>query len=330
MKVPALILLAQHHWENVYGAADVECLRPHVDGPLAFYSETSILENLDALSRAEVIFSGWGMPCCDEAFLSLAPKLKAIFHAAGSVRPFVTEALWARKVVVSSANRVLSVSVAEFAVAQILLSLKLTWRHARDMRSERSPVRHVIPGLYGSVVGLISVGAVARHLLVLLRPFHLRIVAYDPFLSPEEARDLGVELMSLEGVFETSHVVSVHTPALPETEGLIRGHHFSRMVEGGTFINTARGIVVNEAEMIEVLAQRADLQVLLDVTWPEPPRPDSALFSLPNVMLTPHLAGPLDGECRRLGAMAVDEYLRYRQGQSLLGEVREEMMATIA
>lgn len=331
MKISALLLLARPHWANVYGPAELERLKPHVEAPLCFHTDTSIREHLPVLSKVEVIFSGWGMPLCDEAFLSLAPNLKAIFHAAGSVRPFATKALWERSITVTSSNNVLAITVAEFTLAHILLSLKLAWRHARDMRSERRPVRHVIPGIYyGSVVGLISVGTVARHLISMLRPFNLRIVAHDPFISPEQTCALGVELVSLEEVFEISHVVSLHTPALPETEGMIRGHHFSRMMESATFINTARGIVVNEEEMIEVLARRPDLQAILDVTYPEPPLPDSPLFSLSNVMLTPHIAGPLDRECRRLGSMAVDEFERYLAGQPLRGEVREEMMATIA
>jgi phosphoglycerate dehydrogenase-like enzyme len=198
------------------------------------------------------------------------------------------------------------------------------------MRSERQPVRHTVPGIFDSVVGLVSVGSVARHLISLLKPFRLRIVAFDPYLSPEQAKSLGIELVSLDQLFEISHVVSLHTPALPETEGMIRGGHFSRMIKSATFINTARGSVVNEREMIDVLTRRSDLQAILDVTHPEPPSPDSLLFSLPNVILTPHIAGPLDQECRRLGSMAVDEFERYVAGQPLRGEVTEKMMETIA
>jgi len=330
MKVSALLLLARHHWDNVYGPAELERLKPHVQEPLAFYTDKSILEKPEILSQAEVIFSSWGMSVCDEPFLASAPKLKAIFHAAGSIRPFMTGALWDRNITVTSSNSVLAISVAEFALAQILLSLKLTWRHVRDMRSERQPVRHTVPGIFDSVVGLVSVGSVARHLISLLKPFRLRIVAFDPYLSPEQAKSLGIELVSLDQLFEISHVVSLHTPALPETEGMIRGGHFSRMIKSATFINTARGSVVNEREMIDVLTRRSDLQAILDVTHPEPPSPDSLLFSLPNVILTPHIAGPLDQECRRLGSMAVDEFERYVAGQPLRGEVTEKMMETIA
>ncbi len=330
MKTHLLCLLDQMYWEHVYGQPERERLAGLASTPPRFHTKESILRHPEDLARAEVILSGWGMPRCDEAFLAGAPRLKAIFHAAGSVRPFIDDAVWRRGIVVSSANGALAITVAEYTLAQILLSLKVMWRQAADMRATRRHHRQPLPGIYDSVVGLVSVGAVARHLLSLLRHFDLRVVAYDPFLPEEEACRLGIELVSLEELFETSHVVSLHTPWLPETEGMIRGHHFARMRRDATFINTARGAVVNEPEMIDVLRRRPDLQALLDVTHPEPPADDSPLYELPNVILTPHIAGALDGECRRLGAMAIDEFERYLNGEPLQGEVREAMMATIA
>jgi phosphoglycerate dehydrogenase-like enzyme len=330
MKTPALFLLEEGHWEEVYGPLERKRLEAHIQTPFIFHSEKSIFEKPGDLEDATVIFSGWGMPLCNESFLEAAPRLQAIFFAAGSVRNFVTDAFWERGIVVSSANSALAVTVAEFALAEILLSLKLTWRQSTDTRAMKRHIRHTVPGIYGSVVGLISVGTVARHLISLLRSFRLDIVAYDPFLSRDAARSLGIKLVSLEELFEISHVVSLHTPWLPETEGMIRGHHLARMRKNGTFINTARGAVVNEKEMIEVLRRRPDLYALLDVTYPDPPLPESPLYVLPNVILTPHIAGPINGECRRLGAMAVDEFERYSKGEPLLGKVREEMLATIA
>ncbi len=330
MTTEALFILEREHWENIYGPEERTRLEKWIPTPFRFYTKQSICEAVEELSQVKVIFSSWGMPRCDKAFLERVPHLKAIFYAAGSVRCFVTDALWDRGIIVSSSNSSLAVTVAEFTLAQILLSLKLTWRYMADIRAMRHSARHTIPGIYDSVIGLISVGAVARHLISLLHHFKLRIVVYDPFLSEKQAQELRVERVSLEELFEISHVVSLHAPWLPETEGMIRGHHFSRMRKDGTFINTARGIVVNEAEMIEALKRRPDIQVLLDVTHPEPPAPDSPLYTLPNIILTPHIAGARDSECRRLGAMAVDEFERHLKGEPLHGEVRQEMMATSA
>jgi phosphoglycerate dehydrogenase-like enzyme len=87
------------------------------------------------------------------------------------------------------------------------------------------------------------------------------------------------------------------------------------------FLNTARGEVVDESGMIEVLRRRPDLQAVLDVTAPEPPAPDSPLYVLPNVVLTPHIAGSVEAECLRMGQAMVDEFVRYQAGQPLRWEI---------
>jgi phosphoglycerate dehydrogenase-like enzyme len=102
------------------------------------------------------------------------------------------------------------------------------------------------------------------------------------------------------------------------------------MKPGATFINTGRGGLVRESEMAEVLRARPELWAVLDVTELEPPLPDSPLFELRNVVLTPHIAGSMGPECRRLGIMMVDEVERYLAGQPLLGEVRQQQLPVIA
>ena len=105
---------------------------------------------------------------------------------------------------------------------------------------------------------------------------------------------------------------------------MIRGHHVASMKPGATLINTARGALIAEEEMIAVLTERTDLTAILDVTHPEPPAPESALWRLGNVFLTPHIAGSLDTECRRMGRFIADELRRYCLGEPLLGAVRPE------
>ena len=204
------------------------------------------------------------------------------------------------------------------ALATILFSLKHGWQLARMTKAGRChPDRNQVPGCYGSTVGLVSLGAIARKLLELLRPFDLNVLVYDPFLAEHDAAALDVELVSLEAIFQRSDVVSLHTPVFPETFGMITGQHIASMKPGATFINTARGELVREEEMIEVLSRRPDLQAVLDVTIKEPPKPDSPLYTLENVVLTPHIAGSAGNECRRMGRYMVDELQRYLDGQPL-------------
>jgi phosphoglycerate dehydrogenase-like enzyme len=173
-------------------------------------------------------------------------------------------------------------------------------------------------------VGLVSLGLIGRLVRERLRPFDLRVLAYDPYVKPDYARELDVQLLPLAEVFRRSDVVSLHTPLREETEKMITGAHFASMKPGATFINTARGAIVHETEMIEVLKQRPDLQAVLDVTYPEPPEPGSPLYTLPNVILTPHIAGSMDGECRRMGRYMVEELRRFVAGKPLRWQVTRE------
>jgi phosphoglycerate dehydrogenase-like enzyme len=103
-------------------------------------------------------------------------------------------------------------------------------------------VQGQVPGAYGSTVGLVSLGMVGRLVRERLRAFDLRVVAHDPYVTTEEAQVLGVDLVSLEELFASADVVSLHTPWLPETEGMIRGYHLASMKQNAALINTSRGL----------------------------------------------------------------------------------------
>jgi phosphoglycerate dehydrogenase-like enzyme len=227
---------------------------------------------------------------------------------------------------VTTASHANSIPVAEYTLATILFSLKHGWRLHRETIAQRRFVdRNDVPGSYRTAVGLISMGMVGRIVLELLKPFDLEVLVYDPYLSHAQADLLGVEKTSLEAMFKRCHVVSIHAPELDETRGMVTGALIASLPIGATLINTARGSLINEAELIGVLEQRPDLQAVLDVTEPEPPSEDSKLFVLPNVMLTPHIAGSAGGECRRMGAYMVEELDRYLKDEPLKWEVTPEM-----
>ena len=288
-------------------------------------------EAAEAISRADVILSTWGMPALDREFLDVASSLKAVFYAAGSVKGFVTDACWERGIVVSSAWAANGVPVAEYSLATILLSLKRFWHYSRMMRDGASGHGGLhVPGGYHSKVGLVSLGAVGRAAARMLQPLDVTLLAYDPFLPGEQAAELQVGLVSLEELFRECDVISVHAPWIPETERMITGDLISSMKHGATLINTSRGAVIAEDEMIEVLRRRPDLSAVLDVTFPEPAAADSELRSLPNVVLTPHIAGSMQGECARMGSWMADEFRRFVSGVPLRYGITQAMLAKMA
>jgi len=311
--------------------AVMEEIRQWVNFPWAVLNPEAWRDNGEALQEADVIFSTWGMPKLNADFLAGAPALKAVFYAAGSVKSFVTDAGWDRGIVVSSAWVANGVPVAEYTVAAIILSLKRFWHFSRLTRSENIHSGDIpVPGAFRTKVGLVSLGAIGRATARLLRSYDVTILAYDPFLSGDQVAGLNVRLVPLEEIFRECDVVSLHVPWIPETEGIITGKLIASMKNGATLINTSRGAVVKEAEMIAVLSSRPDLSAVLDVTYPEPPTMDSPLRFLPNVILTPHIAGSIQGECARMGSWMADELRRYVYCEPLRYAVTREMADRMA
>ncbi len=331
MRTRALVICPPDLENQVFPETVLGEIRHSADCPWPILDPAKWREAGEALREADVLFGTWGMPKLDEEFLAACPAVKAIFYAAGSVKGFVTDAGWERGIVVSSAWAANGVAVAEYALATILLSLKRFWHFSRAVRAGADGIRNVrIPGAYRSKVGLVSLGVIGRATARLLQPFELEILAYDPFMPAEGAAYWNVRLVPLEELFLECDVISLHAPWIPATERMITGGLIASMKEGSTLINTSRGAIIAEDEMIEVLTRRPDISAVLDVTYPEPPAADSPLRSLPNVVLTPHIAGSLQGECARMGSWMAAELERFVAGEPLSHGVTRDMLARMA
>lgn len=318
---------------RVWGSSQQERLARLVELPEAVITPATLADSAEWLAETRVIFSTWGMPCLTPEQLALMPNLQAVFYAAGTVKGFA-EPLFDRNVTVVSAWAANAVPVAEYTLSQILFGLKLGWQHRRQFQKNPGPQgwkQLPIPGVYGATVGLVSLGMIGRKVCQLLQPFQIRKLAYDPFVRDETLRELGtVRADSLEEVFSTGDIVTIHTPWLKETEGIVTGKLLSLMKPNATFINTSRGALVREDELIEVLTARPDLTAVLDVTWPEPPAEGSLIYSLPNIVLTPHIAGSMGDEVLRMADLMIEEFLLWAEGQPLRYAVTRELMARIA
>lgn len=314
----------------VYGSAyqEIEKLVRIIEPP---QTKESISKNPALLRKADVLFTGWGCPVMDKEFLQAAPNVKAIFYGAGSIKHIVTEEFWERNIQITSAYAANAVPVAEFALSQILFSLKRGWNFVLQIKKEgKFPEKIEVPGAYRTTVGIVSLGMIGRKVCELLKAFDLNVIAYDPFVSEEKAKGLNVRLCSLEELFSAADVVSIHTPLIKETEGMITGDLISSMKKNATLINTSRGAILKESEAIEVLKKRRDLFALLDVTSPEPPQKGSSLYSLDNVILTPHIAGSLAKECERMGEYMAEEAKRYVGGLPMKWEITREIASIMA
>lgn len=287
----------------------------------------------DLLAGAEVLITGWGCPVIDEAVLAATPNLRAIVHAAGTVKGHVADAVFARGIAVSSAASANAIPVAEYTLAMILLANKGVFPMARRYRAERTAIDLVVDypdiGNLGRTVGIVGASNVGRAVLRLLAGFDLPVLLADPFVTPAEAAAMGAEHVELAELFARSDVVSVHAPALPETRGLVNAKLLAAMPDGATLINTSRGSLVDEQALVRALAS-GRISAVLDVTDPDVPPPDSRLWDLPNVLLTPHAAGAVGNELARLGGCAVDELARLAAGSPLRHAVDPVRLASTA
>jgi phosphoglycerate dehydrogenase-like enzyme len=184
-------------------------------------------------------------------------------------------------------------------------------------------------GVNGETIGVIGLGRIGTRLTEHLRPFGFHVLANDPFLTAERASELGVERVCLKELFERSYVVSNHIPDLATTKGVLDGSLFESMREGATFINTGRGAQVVEADLVRVLNERPDLTALLDVTHPEPPVAESELWTLPNVVISPHIGGSVGHEVVRMADCVIDEFEAWERGEPLRYQVTREVLATM-
>ncbi|BCJ32717.1 glycerate dehydrogenase [Actinocatenispora thailandica] len=276
-----------------------------------------------ALAAAQVLLTGWDSPRLDATVLAAAPKLRLVVHAAGSVKQLTTPELFAAGVAVSSAVAVNARPVAEFTVASIVLAARRVFRYAADYRAGVS--RHGYPvgedsGLYGLTVGVVGASQIGRLVLRMLAGYGVDLLVYDPFLTPSQAEELGATAVDLDTLCGRSDVVTVHAPELPETYRMIDERRLGLLRDGAVLVNTARGALV-DTDALAAHCATGRIDAVLDVTDPEPLPVGHPLLDLPNVLVTPHLAGTRGRELRRFGEFVVAEVRRWLGGETLLGRV---------
>lgn len=325
---------SEQNFRSVYGDAMIGALRETAGADPVRYARTDVLAEPSRFAETEIIFSTWGMPSFSEEEIRLYfPKLAGVFYAAGSVQGFARPFL-RRGVKVFSAWAANAVPVAEYTVSLILLANKgffaQTRLMARKQLGEAEKYKAACRGNFRENVGLIGCGMIGSLVAEKLKDCDLRVFVYDPFLSAEKAAALQVTRCTLPELFSSCAVVSNHLANNAETRKMLRYEHFSRMRPYAAFLNTGRGAQVDEDGLVRILTERPDLTAVLDVTDPEPSPLSHPFYTLPNCFLTPHIAGSLGGEVRRMAEYMAAEYEQYAAGKPCRYEVTLPMLETMA
>lgn len=320
MSAPVVVLAVHDELrEPFFGSGELERLQAVAEvRPVA---EAGALTPAD-LADASVVLTGWGTGRLTPELLAAAPRLRTLVHSAGSLRSVLDPRCYERQGFLASCQAdTNALPVVDFTGAMVILSLKNAFVLRERFRVERSSTEQAgewgADGVAFRRVGIVGASRIGRGVIERIRPLEVEIGLFDPFVSDEEARALGVRLFTdLVELAAWSEVFSVHAPWLESTEGLVSAEVLAALPDGAHLINTARGAVVDEQALITEL-QTGRIDAVLDVTWPEPPDPDSPLWTLPNVFLTPHIAGSQGTEFALLGRGAIDEAIRAVRGEAL-------------
>jgi phosphoglycerate dehydrogenase-like enzyme len=283
----------------------------------------------EVIKGADIAITSWGCGNLTQSVLDNAPDLKLVLHSAGTIKPIVTPYLWSRGIRVSNATEALGKGVAETALGFTIVSLKDMWRLSREISDggwgSVSNVREV----YGITIGVVGAGRAGSHYVKLMRQFDVRIVLYDPFVSEEKAREMGAYKVSFEDLLVQSDVISIHLPSLPETYQMFNRERLAMMKDSCVLINTARGSVIDE-EALAIELAKGRFFACLDVTEPEPPGLDHPFRQLPNVVLTPHIAGSVNNGMQRIAQAIIDDLKAFMNGKTMSGEVLAEHLHLLA
>lgn len=327
------VLLSEAMQAKCFASESLERLAVLTDLKPPLPAPPDDLTQAAAVERADIVITGWDSVPLTDAMLDSAPNLKLICHSAGSVKHLLPEGFEGRGIRISSAAGALATGVAEYAFGLMLMSMKAVWQYtastSQGVWSQKSALEWVREP-HGATVGILGASRVGREMIRLCRNLSLKaILVYDPYITAEEARLLGAEKAELESLMARSDVVSVHTPAIEACRHIVNARNLSLLKDRSILINTARGMCVDEAALIEEL-KRGRILACIDVTDPEPPAADNPLFTLPNCILTPHIAGSVKENTWRQGALVATQIEAYLQGRPVPGEIDLAQLAQIA
>lgn len=245
----------------------------------------------ERLGGKDICVTGWGCPVFEEAVLEGADRLKMIAHTGGSVKPYVTDAVYERGIRVVSGNRVFAESVAESVIAYALSSLRDIPYYSRRLKEGFWPQSFQNRGLLERSVGIVGYGMIAGFVVQMLQPFHNTIKVFSRHIGEEELKKQHMQKAELEEIFASCDIISIHSGMTKENYHLITEELLRKMKPGALLINTARGAVIDEEALIRVLKEQ-DIYAVLDVYETEPLPPEHPLMTCDRALLMPHMGGP--------------------------------------
>jgi D-3-phosphoglycerate dehydrogenase len=255
-----------------------------------------------------------GLDTVDRIAIQAADHLKVIARYGAGVDRIDLDAARERGIIVTNTPGANTVSVAELAIGLMLaLARSIPQANAATKRGEW-------PRLFGmtlehKIIGLIGFGAIGQAVARCLQGFNCTVIAYDPFPNTKVAQVVNTTILSLAEVLRVADIVSLHLPVLPETRGMVNTEFLLQMKPGAMLVNTARGEIVKEADLLSALQSGQLSGAGLDAFTSEPPGAENPLLKLPQVIATPHTGAHTDGAIHGMGWGALNNLLPALRGE---------------
>jgi glyoxylate reductase len=266
----------------------------------------------------------------DAALLDAAPRLKVVSNYAVGFNNIDVAAATARGVAVGNTPGVLTDATADMAFCLLIAAARRlvdSCQYARDGKWKTwEPIGHLGQDLAGRTLGVVGMGRIGSALARRCRfGWDMKVLYHDVYRSEKAEKELGAVQVDLDTLLRESDFVSVHTDLNEKTRGLFSTEQFRKMKPTAVFVNTARGPIVKEAELIEALRSGTIFAAGLDVTDPEPPSPDSPLLRTPNLIVAPHIASATVGTRNAMAEICASNLLAGLRGEKLPAWVNPEV-----
>ena len=286
---------------------------------------------LNFVKGADVIITSWDSPVIDKDVLDACPNLLGVIHAAGSIKPIISSEFISRKIRIANSAVAIGEGVAETALGFLISACKGFYTLNKNTHSGlwQEGASNIVKDFYDIKIGVISGGFVGRHMVKLLKNFHVDIYMYDPILSKEQIEEIGAIKVDLNTLMSTCDAITVHAPSIPATDNMINKENLKLLKDGAILVNTARGSIINEQDLIDEL-KTGRIFACIDVTQQEPPIKENELRNLDNCVLTPHIAGAYTNGLKRVALHACEETERLISGNKMRAEVNLDNLSNLA
>ena len=279
--------------------------------------QLTVEEVIEWAHDADVLITCWGTCKYSKADVEKMPNLKLIAHSGGTLVPVVEQDVFESNVQVISGNNVFAKSVAEGALCYALDALRRIEFYSNEVREGRwRTAEFQNRGLIGKTVGIVGFGTIAQHFVELIRWFECDVLIYSSHLTNEEAAKYGARTASLEEIFSTCDVISIHAANNAKTKGMVTREMLESMKQDALIVNTARGGVIDEEAMFELLLS-GRICGALDVFQQEPLPVDHPIRKCKNVLLMPHMGGPTIDMRENVTLDLCKEINRLKNGEAL-------------